>query len=210
MADLGKLVIGSTWLLMSLAWSVSHAQTVVAADDVEFQLQVSRDSEGFSVCGIRAILVVLPPGKQTVSGAESIDFSLMMSRGQWHALSKFGAHEYVTGKTSENSKLITRAPAPIKFSIVPALDSKPFIPKKYIPADDHGFTLGIGDIGTAATALSEMAHGTQMHAVVRYANEKIDRTISFQSQLKSNERDVLFKCFDEFHSVLKSQAELKR
>ena len=201
-----KQIVG---LFFLLACVTSQAQTVLTADNIELQLQISRDSDGFNACGIRALLVTLPPGKKTVHGSTSFDFSLMMSRGQWHALSKFGTYKYVTGRAQEDTKLVIRRPAPVKFSIARAMDSKPFIPRKYIPAEDDGFTLGIGDMATAAAVISGMANGDQMHVVVRYADERLDHVISFQSQLKSSEQDVLFKCFEEFHTTLESQIKSK-
>lgn len=196
------LFLSTICMLSMMLPQLALSQTVTDADATNLQVQIGRDAEGFSSCGIR-VNTVLSDG----SKLSTYDFSIVIYRGQFHGMVKAGKY-VVSTKDALAKKFPNSAtsPAAKTFWIAQETDSKPFMPSKYLPAEDKGFILGIGDMVDAWKAILAISNGEKMQFSLRYAADRYDHVVSFSSELPANELASLSACLDSIYNKLKETA----
>lgn len=176
----------------------ADAQMVVNALEAKTQAQVARDEKGFKSCGVRAIVLINDGGK-----GKLYDFSVYAYPDVLGGMVKAGAY-FPDKKTS-----VIR-PAPVDFWVVEATEAQRLHPKKITPAETDGFILGMTDYGPALETIFAMAHGRRMQFAVRYKNEPLDRTVSFQSKLEPTDLEAFVACAKGLESRLEVAIEEAR
>lgn len=192
------LFLSTLYLTGAIFPMLALSQTLTSASTTNLQAQIGRDAEGFSSCGIRVNAVTSDGDK-----LNAYDFSLVVYRGRFQGVVKAGkyissAKEALAGRFPKSAAL----PAAKLFWIAQETDSKPFMPIKYIPAEDKGFILGIGDLVDAWKAILAISNGEKMQFSLRYPTERYDHVVGFSSQLPTNELTSLTACLDSLYAKL--------
>lgn len=179
-----------------------HAQPVVQAATAQLQPQISRDADGYTACGIRAIVLDVQP-----KVVDAYDFSLYLRREIPAGTVKAGKHQTPFAKFSKgqtDQKVVL--PGPEKFWIVKELDAKALIPFKSFAGDSPGYILGLADLTRTHAAIASMMAGERMQFAVRYKNQPYDTVVSFAAQLSSTELTPLAACVDGLVARMQSDA----
>jgi len=181
-----------------------HAQPVVQAATAQLQPQISRDTDGYTACGIRAIVLDIQP-----KVVEAYDFSLYLRVGMPAGTVKAGKHQTPSTKFSNgrfDQKVVV--PGPEKFWIAKELEGKALIPFKVFAGDTPGYVLGLADLAGTHAAIASMMTGERMQFAVRYKNQPYDTVVSFASELPSKEFAPLAACMDGLVARMKRDAAL--
>lgn len=188
-----RLCLGNfSHMLFGLLVSLSAAaQGVTQADVAEIQSQIRRGENGFSACGVRAVVGVIVQ-KEIVA----YDFSLIIDAKSHYALAKAGKTINSTKALLEGKHTAAVTPAPTNFWAVPEKSGKLIPPKKIIPAENRGFILAAADLVQTYESILAMAHGERMHFAVRYKDEPVDNVIAFAANMSDAERASLMTCLD--------------
>lgn len=179
-----------------------HAQPVVQATTAQLQPQISRDTEGYTACGIRAIVLDMKPNV-----VEAYDFSLYLRAGIPAGTIKAGKHQTPSAKFSKgqvDQKVVM--PGPENFWIAKELEGKALIPFKVFAGDTPGYILGLANLAGTHAAIASMMDGERMQFAVRYKNQPYDTVVSFASELPSSELKPLAACMDGLVARMKSDA----
>jgi len=179
-----------------------HAQPVVQAATAQLQSQISRDTTGYTACGIRAIVLDMKP-----KVVEAYDFSLYLRTEMPAGTIKAGKHQIPSAKFSKgqfDQKVVM--PGPENFWIAKELEGKALIPFKVFAGDTPGYVLGLADLAGTHAAIASMMAGERMQFAVRYKNQPYDTVMSFASELPSNELKPLAACMDGLVARMKSDA----
>jgi hypothetical protein len=179
-----------------------HAQPVVQAATAQLQPQISRDTAGYTACGIRAIVLDMKP-----EVVEAYDFSLYLRTEIPAGTIKAGKHQTPSAKFSKgqlDQKVVM--PRPENFWIAKELEGKALIPFKVFAGDTPGYILGLADIAGTHAAIASMMAGERMQFAVRYKNQPYDTVVSFASELPSAELKPLAACMDGLVARMKSDA----
>ena len=182
------------------------AQFVVEADTAVLQPQVARDAEGFSTCGIRAMVMV--------SAGEAIDmydFSINVNAGLFAATTKAGktVQSMAAVRAGKSPSPIASAPGPTNFWFAKELKGKPVTMLKTMPSDSEGYLLGIAPLVSAFEILTTLIHGERIHFAIRYAIEPSDRVVAFSEKLSAQEKTLMDSCILELIERMK-KAESKK
>lgn len=180
----------------------AHAQTVTNAESTVLQPTISRDSEGFSSCGVRAT-VIAGAGKHGLV----YDFSVNIYPDTMSGMVKAGKYTY-SAMLSKN-KLSAVQPAPTAFWIAAADQGIALTPFKLIPADSAGFILGGTELVPALETMIDMATGKQMQFALRYEEEKLERVISFAATMPQTDFAALMSCIQGAQSRIEKAQNLE-
>ncbi|MEF9926438.1 MAG: hypothetical protein RR775_00480 [Massilia sp.] len=181
-----------------------HAQPVVQAVTAQLQPQISRDADGYTACGIRAIVIDMQP-----KVVEAYDFSLYLRAGMPAGTIKAGKHQTISAKFSNgrfDRKVVV--PGPENFWIAQELEGKALIPLKVFAGDAPGYVLGLTDLAGTHAAIASMMAGQRMQFAVRYKNQPYDTVVSFASELPSKELTPLAACMDGLVARMKRDAAM--
>lgn len=191
-------------LILLAATLSSHvaAQVVVQAASAQLQPQIGRDTKGYSVCGIRAVVLDEKP-----TLIEAYDFSINLRADMFGGLLKAGKStttksDFIKGKLA--SKVVI--PAPVAFWIAKESDGKALMPSKVIPAETPGYILAGGELVQTWQTVLAIIHGERMQFAVRYKNQGYDTVVSFSGKLKEEELKPLTACLEGMLERLKSEA----
>lgn len=195
------IVLGAMCLFCGAPGTL-RAQMVLQADSVQLQPQIGRDAEGFSSCGVRAVVVLANP-----QFIDAYDFSLMlrfdMPYGTWKAgKSRTTTQAAKAGKFTVGASI----PPPIRFWLASENEGKPTNPIKIIPAETKGYILEISDLVGTLRGIYSIIHGERMHFAMRYKSEPVDAVISFAQAMPDNERLPLVKCLNDLGERLSKTA----
>jgi hypothetical protein len=164
------------------------AQTVIQSDLTQLQPQVSRDEEGFSACGVRAVVAVLrrPPN------VDYYDFSLnFYHKTPGGGLAKIGKQAV----NLDTKKVVRAIPGPISFWLAAEQTGKPVIVQKLQDSPEtQGFKIGVVELEPGFAVLMQILQGERMHFAARYKNEPLETVIAFSGKLEKNEEDALKAC----------------
>lgn len=177
-------------LLTAALSSPVYAQTVIQASSALLQTRINRDAEGFSDCGIRAVVIDLKP--QT---AEAYDFTINLRLGLQVGMVKAGKAVSTRAnllKGKQNTNAIK--PGPLDFWIAPESEGKAMRPLKVIPADTDGYILQGVELTMAWHTILAIVDGERMQFALRYKNQDIETVMSFSSKLKDEDRKPLMAC----------------
>lgn len=181
------------------------AQGVIQADAAVLQPQIYRDSQGFSGCGIRAVVQVKEPQTNSFGYFE---FSAMLDAGLKRGALKAGkmiAKFDAKAKKMSTPKVVI--PAPIGFWLSGELDGKAARIPKAMPSDSEGYILGTAEIMPTLAAITAMSDGERMQFAMRYQAERLDRVIAFRGTLTSDERIALNNCSAELIDRMLREAQ---
>ena len=183
----------------------ANAQPVVQAAHAQLQPQIGRDAKGYSLCGMRAVVLDVMP-----SSVEAYDFSINLRAGMFDGLLKAGKStiskpDFLKGKQSQK----TVVPGPVNFWIAKETEGKALTPTKIIPADTAGFVLGAGDFVQSWETVLAMLQGDRMQFAVRYKDQGYDTVISFSGALKEEESKPLLACLDGMAERLQRELPAK-
>lgn len=167
------------------------AQILIQADLVALQPTISRDSSGFSACGVRAIVTVAV-GKQ----ADVYDFSVNAYAKSFVGLIKAGKYRASYPLKLGQSLPSVFFPAPVNFWIAAIDQGAPTSPSKFTAAESKGFILGAVPIEMAFKNILDMAYGRKVQFAIRYPDEKVDKAITFRKNMDDDEREALQLCMD--------------
>ena len=176
--------------LLSVSCSL-FAQTVVRASNATVEPVVSRDTDGFSICGIHTLVFV--EGVQPL--IEIYDFSIQFYAGQLAPSMKIGKQ---TGdRNNLGATLKAVRPAPTSAWIARELEGKS-LPLKILfeSGDSPGYVMGALESVKAFDLMVAMAIGERMHVVARYKSEKLDSVIAFRAALSPQDAKLFFACTD--------------
>lgn len=193
-----------TFISFILAAAVSvpaTAQVVVQAASAHLQPQIGRDSKGYNVCGIRAVVLDEKP-----SSVEAYDFSVNIRAELFGGLIKAGKST-IPKKDFLNGKMTSKVviPGPVSFWISKESDGNALIPPKFIPGETPGFILGGGELTAAWRLVLAIMHGERIQFAVRYKNQGFDTVMSFSGKLKDEELMPLSACLDGLLARLQAE-----
>jgi hypothetical protein len=192
-----------TALMLAALSAPAFGQMVVQADAATLQPQIGRDDKGFSVCGVRAI-VMDSIGNQV----EAHDFSVTVRAEMFLGLlkagkSRFSKAEMAAGKMANKTVL----PAPTKFWIALESEAKAVTPLKIVPAETPGFVLEVADIVPTYQVIFGMIHGERVQFATRYKNEKLDRVLTFSAKVPEHELKPLMTCLQAFIDRMREESK---
>jgi hypothetical protein len=190
-------------LLTSLAGS-SVAQNVINADSAAVQTTIRRDDVGFVSCGFRVIAQIIHAKE-----SEVYDFSVNLDAKSVMGFLKAGRYN-VPGDSSHGwdiNKRKTVMPAPENFWIAPQAGDIVAKPVQLLKSDDAGFVLEIAEFGPTTEVISAMIDGKPIQFALRYPKEKMDRIVSFKTQIKEEDKATFFDCFNGIERRLKKEIE---
>jgi hypothetical protein len=168
----------------------AQAQVVVQAATAQLQPQIGRDANGYTTCGIRAVVLDIKPDV-----VEAHDFSLNLRIGMTAGTIKAGklqarAEKFRKGQFEQKVVL----PGPTNFWIAKESEGSALIPTKVIAADSPGYILGLTDFVGSVSAVAAMLEGERMQFATRYKNQPYDTVVSFSGSLSAEEAKPLMAC----------------
>lgn len=189
------------WLVSTLSLPV-QAQVVVQAASAQLQPQIGRDTNGYTTCGIRAIVLDLKPDV-----VEAYDFSLNLRLGMTAGAIKAGklqtpAAKFKRGQFEQKVVL----PGPANFWIAKESEGKALIPTKIFAADSPGYILGFADFVGTWSAVVALLGGERMQFATRYKNQPYDTVVSFSGALSSEEAKPLMACLEGLVDRMQEEA----
>jgi hypothetical protein len=188
----------------TLVPGLSAAEAVFNADTATLQTTLSRDGNGFSSCGVRAVVLVLGAAAK----GTAYDFSISIYPESVSGMIKVGRYDTeALVKGRGKTPLVALQPAPTGFWIAGANEGVPLKVRKYIPADTSGFTLGGTDIVDALHAMLDMARGERMQFQYAYPGKSTRPIISFTGKLAPNDMDALMACTEGVQKRLEGTFE---
>ncbi len=180
-------------VVISLALSgCAHAQALVEASLSNVQPIVSRDAEGFSICGIRTTVLV----ERASQKAEVYDFSLQYSVGAVAGMMKIGKNTADLSKPNVAPKPVV--PAPRSAWGAREMDGAPLaLQILFESPDSPGYVMANVEAAKGFEIMLAMAAGERMHLVARYKSEPYDSIISYQVGLEKRELALLQACTNQ-------------
>ena len=167
-----------------------EAQVVVQAATAKLQPQIGRDADGYTTCGIRAIVLDLKPDVM-----DAYDFSLNLRVGMTAGTLKAGKLQTPAAtfrKQRFEQKVVL--PGPTNFWIAKESEGKALIPIKILAADSPGYILGLVDFIGTWSAVVAMLGSERMQFATRYKNQPYDTVVSFSGALSAEEAKPLMAC----------------
>jgi hypothetical protein len=183
-----KCVASALALLASLP---AFAQPVIPAAMTQLQPQISRDSQGFSACGIRAI--VLDTNTEVV---DAHDFSLLIRADILMGTLKSGKSRVSKAGMLRGEPGKVVIPAPVKFWIARESEGNGVVPVKTMPANSPGYILEIAELAKTYEAILAIIDGERMQFATRYKNESVENVITFSAKLPPEDLKPLMACLD--------------
>jgi hypothetical protein len=181
----------------------SQAQVVVQASTAKLQPQIGRDANGYTTCGIRAVVLDSKPDV-----VEANDFSLYLRLGMMAGTIKAGKLQSATSELMKGrfeQGIVT--PGPTNFWIARESEGKALIPTKILAADSPGYILGLTDFVGTWAAVSAMLAGERMQFATRYENQPYDTVVSFSGILSAEEAKPLQACLEGLLSRMRKDAK---
>ena len=178
------------------------AQVVVQAASAELQPQIGRDANGYTTCGMRAVVLDLKPDL-----VEAYDFSLNVRLGMTAGTIKAGKLQTPAAKFKRGQfepKVIV--PGPINFWIAKELEGKALTPIKTLAAESPGYILGLTDFVGTWSAVMALLGGERMQFATRYKNQPYDTVVSFSGLLSAEEAKPLMACLDGLINRMQEEA----
>lgn len=187
---------------MATAVGTASAQIVIEATSATLQAQIGRDENGFSSCGIRALVL-----DADTKDVDAYDFSIVIRPTMYFGLMKAGKSHANLKKLKDAGDMKGVTPAPIMFWIAEEQSPNSVRMDKIIQAENKGFILGSADLAKSYEAVIAIAAGKRMQFVTRYANQKLDRVIGFSGKLSDKEVAPLASCLQKVMAKIGKQAE---
>lgn len=191
-----RLAIRLCAAVMLLVCGYVSAQTVTKANMASSQPVISRDEGGFSVCGIRTVVLV----ERMPLATEIYDFSIQYAASQLVGTMKIGkqrADGRDLNAAIKNLAATVKAvrPGPVSAWIARETEGKPMQLKiLFESTDSPGYVLGHVDGAKGFDTMIAIATGERMHLVARYKSEKLDHVIAYSAPLIDEDQKLFFAC----------------
>lgn len=170
----------------------SNAQAVIEGELSRSRPIVMRDGQGFSACGIRAMVLVKSAGETS----EVYDFSLQFYAAHLTGLMKAG--KQVTHSKRPNDPPKPVIPAPVEVWISKELQGAPLIAQQLEDASDTpGYALGLIEPVDGVSIVLAMAENERMHIGLKYRSNHPNPVVSFRAELKEQDRKLVAACISQ-------------
>lgn len=167
----------------------AQAQMVVQAYSAQLQPQIGRDAEGYTTCGIRAVVLDMTP-----TLVDAYDFSINLYLGLVGMAKAGKAQTSIVRFLNGKKDIKPIRPSPVNFWIANESDGKALTPFKIIASESPGYILAGVDFIQASHKILAIAHGERMQFATRYKNQHIDTVVSFAGKLTEEEFNPLLAC----------------
>ncbi|QOL48140.1 hypothetical protein [Massilia litorea] len=201
----GIIVRMKKLILMGLVSTLSlpvQAQVVMQAASAQLQPQIGRDANGYTTCGMRAVVLDMKPDV-----VEAYDFSLNLRLGMTAGAIKAGKLQTPGAKFKKGQfeqKVVL--PGPTNFWIAKESEGKALIPTKIFAADSPGYILGLADFIGTLSAVTALLEGERMQFATRYKNQPYDTVVSFSGALSAEEAKPLMACLEGLINRMQEEA----
>lgn len=197
----------AAWMMFFCGYA--FAQTITNADSASSQILISRDESGFSICGVRSVVLV-QKGPFLV---DVYDFSIQYGARQLEGTMKIGkqradARDLKTAVGNLADSMKTVRPGPVSAWIARETEGKPLKLNILFESEDTpGYVVGYVDGSKGFETMIALASGERLHVVARYKGEKLEQVIAFASPLSERDQKLFLACTTSLVERLQSAIE---